>query len=75
MDILISSDKLIKELKWVLKMERESLEMERQSPEEVTYEHFVDGAADAIEGVLDLIEELKQDKEMLSDTFKTLLRH
>ena len=75
MDILISSDKLIKELKWVLKMERESLEMERQSPEEDTYEHFVDGAADAIEGVLDLIEELKQDKEMLSDTLKTLLRH
>ena len=75
MDILISSDKLIKELNWVLKMERESLELERQSPEEDTYEYFVEGAADAIEGVLELIEDVRQNKDMLSDTFQTPLRH
>jgi len=75
MDTLISSDKLIKELRWVLKSERESLQEFQELEVETKDEYLYEGAVDAIEGVLGIVEDLKQNRDMLSDTFKTLLRH
>jgi len=74
MDTLISSDKLIKELRWVLKSERESLQEFQELEVETKDEYLYEGAVDAIEGVLGIVEDLKQNRDMLSDTFKTLLR-
>ena len=72
MDTLISSDKLIKELRWVLKSERESLQEFQELEVETKDEYLYEGAVDAIEGVLGIVEDLKQNRDMLSDTFKTL---
>ena len=72
MDTLISSDKLIKELRWVLKSERESLQEFQELEVETKDEYLYEGAVDAIEGVLGIVEDLKQNKDMLSDTFKTI---
>ena len=73
MDTLISSDKLIKELRWVLESERESLELERESPEVGTNDEYIyQGAVDTLESVLGIDQDIIQNKDMLSDTFKTM---
>ena len=60
MDTLISSEKLIKELNCVLESERQSLQEFQELEVETKDEYLYEGAVDAIEGVLGIIEDLKQ---------------
>ena len=70
MDILISSDKLIKELRWVLECERESLQEFQELEVETNDEYIYQGAVDTLESVLGIVQDIKQNKDMLSDTFE-----
>ena len=70
MDTLISSDKLIKELRWVLECERESLQEFQELEVETNDEYIYQGAVDTLESVLGIVQDIKQNKDMLSDTFE-----